>query len=93
MVSELETRKLNLIQEIINLKNEKILNSLEEKISELKKMDNLWEIVKPIKKAISIEEIIEEQNYKPISKKEFDKKAAALNIEEPLEELLEMLSK
>lgn len=53
--------------------------------------EKVWEAVKPMRKHVTIEEMIEEQNYKPISREEFYEKIADLNIEEPLEDLLAML--
>ena len=95
MVLNLKDRKLKLIQEIINLKTPAALSKIEQQVkliseSEVSK-NNFWEAIKPIKKAVSIEEMIAEQNYKPIKKAVFYKKTAKLNIKEPLEDLLSML--
>ncbi|MEM9846872.1 MAG: hypothetical protein AAF847_03215 [Bacteroidota bacterium] len=51
-----------------------------------------WKAVKPIRKNVSLEQILEEQNYKPIDREEFFNAADDLNIEEPLDELLAMLT-
>lgn len=47
--------------------------------------------IKPIRKTISVEEMVEEQNYKPIEREHFYKQVVQLQIEESLEELLKML--
>jgi hypothetical protein len=49
------------------------------------------EAVKPIRKTVTLEELIAEQNYRPIKKDEFFRKAGELKFEESLEELLAML--
>jgi hypothetical protein len=47
--------------------------------------------IKPLRKSISVEALIEEQAYQPIQKEIFYEKTSQLKIEEPLEELLAML--
>ena len=54
--------------------------------------DKFWSAVKPIRQSVTIEELIKEQNYTPITAEEFYKEVAELNIEEPLDELLAMLT-
>lgn len=49
--------------------------------------------IKPTRKGVTIEQLIEEQNYTPIKREEFSAKAKELNIEEPLEVLLAQLTK
>lgn len=51
---------------------------------------DLW-AVRPIRKSVTLEELIAEQNYQPIKKEEFFRKTSELEIEESLEELLAML--
>jgi len=52
---------------------------------------NVFDAVKPIRSNVSLEQIMAEQNYKPISYKEFRKLADKLELEEPIEELLALL--
>ena len=97
----LDTRKLKLIQQIMNLESEKFLSKIESDIRSFVystsnfsiEKESFWAAVKPIKKTPSIEEMIIEQNYKPIEKEDFYTKVSKLEIEEPLEELLMMLKK
>jgi len=49
--------------------------------------------VKPVRKGVSLEQMMEEQNYKPITYQEFRAKADNLEWNETLEELLEALKK
>lgn len=49
--------------------------------------------VKPIRQNVSLQEIMAEQNYKPITYKEFRKKVDEIEWEESLEELLNALTK
>jgi len=49
--------------------------------------------VKPIRKGVSLEQMMKEQNYKPITYQEFRAKADNLEWNETLEELLEALKK
>jgi len=51
----------------------------------------LKRLEKPMRKKTDIEEIKQEQNFKPINKEAFFKKIEELNIEDPLEKLIEMI--
>jgi len=93
MTSNIEARKFRLIELIMQLNSEQAVAKLEQEAEKINKKDNFWAAIKPIKKAISIDEMIKEQNYKPIKKEDFYKKVATINIEEPLEELLGKLTK
>lgn len=54
---------------------------------------NVLEAVTEIKPAKPLEEIVKEQNYKPISYQEFRALADKVQMEEPIEDLLAMLTK
>lgn len=49
--------------------------------------------VKPIRENVTLEELMSEQNYKPITYEEFRELADKIEWEESIEELLEALSK
>ena len=83
MTKDLDSRKYKLIQEIMKLDNEEALSKLEEEV--------FWTAIKPLRKTITLEQMIKEQNYKPIEKDEFFKMVDELEIEESIEELLSML--
>ena len=90
-------RKLQLIQAIMKLNSEQSLVKIEQELKSTikneKTNDKILSLVKPIQKTLSLEKMIAEQNYKPIKKKDFYNKVARLKIDEPLEDLLAMLSK
>jgi len=94
MTKKLDDRKYRVIQEIIMLEDETLLSVLEEQLEQAKLDDTdlLERVMKPMKKTISIEEMIKEQNYKPIVAKDFFTQAEDLKIEESLEELLSELN-
>jgi len=94
MTKKLDDRKYRVIQEIIMLEDETLLSVLEEQLEQAKLDDTdlLERVMKPMKKTISIEEMIKEQNYKPIVAKDFFTQAEDLKIEESLEELLAELN-
>lgn len=91
--------KLQLIQDILSLKKEQSLKKIASEIAVLKEQEAdiseqelaLKAAVRPTRKTITIEQMIEEQNYRPIKREDFYKKTAQLKIEEPLEDLLNML--
>ncbi|MEQ8706664.1 MAG: hypothetical protein RIC19_22215 [Phaeodactylibacter sp.] len=65
--------------------------SKEEDNQSLESMPAYMASVKPVRKHVTLEEMKAEQDYHPIIKADFFAKAKAINIEEPLEELLGML--
>ena len=87
----LTTRKYKLIQEIINLEDEAEISKLEAQLALLHQKEKFWSAIKPIRKAVSLEDMIAEQGYKPLQKKDFFQKTKKLDIEESLEDLLLML--
>jgi hypothetical protein len=93
MTKNFENRKYRLIREILKINREEDLNKLENQVESFRSKDNsdFLEAVKPIRKTVTLEELIAEQNYRPIKKDEFFRKAGELKFEESLEELLAML--
>ena len=91
MTKDLDSRKYKLIQEIMKLDNEEALSKLEEEVEAIQQEEVFWTAIKPLRKTITLEQMIKEQNYKPIEKDEFFKVVDELEIEESIEELLSML--
>lgn len=91
MTKDLDSRKYKLIQEIMKLDNEEALSKLEEEVESIQQEEVFWTAIKPLRKTITLEQMIKEQNYKPIEKDEFFKMVNELEIEESIEELLSML--
>lgn len=75
----------------MKLDNEEVLSKLEEEVEAIQKEEVFWTAIKPLRKTITLEQMIKEQNYKPIEKDEFFKMVDELEIEESIEELLSML--
>ena len=91
MTKDLDSRKYRLIQEIMKLDSEEALSKLEEEVEAIQQEEVFWTAIKPLRKTITLEQMIKEQNYKPIEKDEFFKMVDELEIEESIEELLSML--
>ena len=93
MTINLDSRKYKLIQEIMKIDREEDLSKLEDRVQSLQTRGDtrFLEAVKPIRRSVSLEELIAEQNYQPIKKEEFFQKTSELEFEESLEELLAML--
>jgi len=54
-------------------------------------VDTFDSVIQPVNPSISIEQMKHDQQYRPINRQEFYKKAAQIEINEPLEDLLSML--
>lgn len=102
MTLDLGNRKLRIIQSVMNLKDEFSINKIEKELAYLNKIEAIkettedeafWQLVQPVKDDITIEEMIAEQNYKPIKREDFFEKAMRIDIQEPIEDLLAMLTK
>ncbi len=91
MTKNLDTRKYKLIKAIMSLSDEDAISAMEHQVSLIKDKPDFWEAIKPIKKTYSLEQMIKDQNYQPISKEDFFQLTSELGIDEPLEDLLEML--
>lgn len=98
MEVNLENTKLRLIQLIMSINDAITLTELEKKASEItgkldKPIPNVELAVKPIRSNVSLEEIDRKQNYHPVSYQKFRADADKLEFEQPIEELLAMLTK
>jgi len=89
----------------VQLEKEKLINSIElindeDFILKLQTEINQWlatdtlikSVVKPMREDISVEDLITEQNYQGFNKNQFNNLIDELDVQEPIEELLEMLN-
>jgi regulator of PEP synthase PpsR (kinase-PPPase family) len=90
----METKALqqSIINKIFGLTDTRKLRQLSVIVEQLTdNSDVLERLAKPMRKKLSIEELKKEQNFKSINKKAFFKKLDALEIEEPIEDLIAMI--
>lgn len=91
---QIEALKLNLIKKIMEVDDPSSLAAIEAAISGFHRRDDedvLRKLAKPMRKELDIEELKREQNWQPVNKEEFFKKIKELDVQEPLETLLEMI--
>ena len=82
----------SIINKIFNLTDTQKLKQLDVIVEQLSDNNYILErLAKPMRKKLSIEQLKKEQNFKPINKKAFFKKLDALEIEEPIEDLIAMI--
>ena len=83
MALNLDSRKQHLIKRIAQIKEEKHLLMLEQYVMDIEQENIDFEaIFKPAKKTITVEELIEEQNYKGIDKAKMDRLIDEMDIPE-----------
>lgn len=91
-----QTRKLNIIELVMNIDDDSLLAALEQEVLELvrssRKKPNIWDAVKPIRKNVTLDQMIEEQNTKPIDAETFFALAEKVGLDDPIEELLSDLT-
>ncbi|WKN46160.1 hypothetical protein [Tunicatimonas pelagia] len=87
-----ETIKLNLIKQIMEMHDTSKLKKVDSAIHKIVAEEEvLHALARPMRKKMNIEELKEEQNFKPINKKDFFEKIDELNVEESIDKLLEMI--
>ena len=90
----IETKKLHLIKRIMEIDDESIIDKIDELVGERPETDIhsiLRKMSKPIEKKLDIEKVKKEQNFQPIDKDEIERLIKEADIQEPIEELLEMI--
>lgn len=88
----IEARKYQLIEEIMRLSDEQVLEKFEHILKEYHDaLGAIKHLVKPTKEKTDIDQLMKEQGYKGVDKAKIEKLIEEMDIEEPLEELLEML--
>lgn len=87
-----DAKKYRLIEKITDLQDEEVLNKLDFILGEYSKGNLiLMEIIKPMREKSDIEQLKKEQNYQGFNKEEVDRLIKEIDIQEPIEELLEMI--
>lgn len=88
----IEVRKYYLIEEIMRVTDEEVLSKFEEILKDYhQNLDSIKYLIRPMRKKTDIDQLVEEQGYKGIDKAKIDQLVEEIGIEEPIEDLLEML--
>lgn len=74
------------------MQDEDILKKVELLLDSSKNVDSMVEsLLKPIKEKIDIEQLKKEQNYQGFDKKEIDRLIKEIDLQEPLEDLINII--
>lgn len=92
MPSHINLRKYRLMEEIMLLEDEQILGELEQRLRKAHDPKVMFPAIRPIRPAVTLQQLIEEQGYLPIGRDRFFEQVDALDLEEPLEDLLQQLT-
>lgn len=92
MTRNIDSKKIKLIEEIASINSESELDRLV-KVIQLVKLSGKHgkSIFEKTKNSISIKELKEEQDFKGINRKEFNRLVDELDVQESIEELLAMV--
>lgn len=90
----LNEKKVRLVSRILALEDELMLDKLEKILSSylIDKAVDLDYFTRPIRENITIEDLIQEQHSTPIVEAKMDAISVAMDIQEPVEELLAQLT-
>ena len=87
-----QIKKLNIIELAMSIDDDILLAAIEEdilrRIQNAEKKPSVWDAVKPIRKNVSLEQMIEEQGTKSIGRDEFFALAEEVGLDDPIDELL-----
>lgn len=84
--------KLQLIYQIMNIQNVNFLEKLAKMLpSEQSDAAILQKLSRPMPKMIDIEQLKQEQNFTSFNREKMNELKAEINLEEPIESLIEML--
>ena len=103
VATNIENRKLKLISFIITLQQEDAVATFEQIVPRVKKMVkptkkmrvnglDLAHFARPIRETITIEELMQEQQFTVFDREGFDQIVKNMDIQEPIEELLAQLT-
>lgn len=102
VATNIENRKMELISFIITLQQEEAVAAFERIVPSLKKTvkskkktskkEDLTHFARPIRDDITIEELMQEQQFTVFDRKGFDQIVKKMDIQEPIEELLAQLT-
>lgn len=87
-----QLRKYKLLQRIEAVEDEPIIHRLEDVLDELlAENKTLAKLSTPMRERLDIDELIREQNYQHPTKEELDDIIQQADIQEPIEDLLNMI--
>ncbi len=90
----LNEKKVRLASWVLAMEDEALLDKLEKVLSSylVDKTVDLDFFARPVREGITVEDLVQQQHTTPIDKVKMDAIATAIDIEEPIEELLEQLT-
>lgn len=87
-----QARKLNIIELVMGINDDRLLAAIEREALQLvertSKMPNVWDAVRPVRKNISLDQMIREQGTKPIDTDTFFSLASEIGLDDPIDDLL-----
>ena len=88
----IEARRYNLIEGIMRVSDEGTLDKLEQILKEyVQARESIAHLVKPMRKKLDVEQLMQEQGFKGVNKEKIVRLIEEIALEEPIEELLEMI--
>lgn len=98
MTINIRDKKYELIERIMQIDDANILDQIQQELDKINKESvhstpDIQQALRPIRSSVTLEDIKREQSYVPFSYDEFMNLANEVGMEEPIEELLEMLTK
>lgn len=85
---KIRTLRSEIMTQIKNIQNEDTLQAVGAMLKALSTEHLIYQITKPMRETLTVEDLIKEQNYKGFDRQGFDKLIAELDVQDPIEELL-----
>lgn len=87
-----QLKKMGIIELIMGVSDEAILDAIKKDalqlIQKAKAKPNPFDAVRPIRENVSLDQLMKEQNYKPIDYRTFRNLAKEVALDDPIDELL-----
>lgn len=83
--------KLNIIELVMNIEDDHLLAAIEQEARSIlnrTEKPNVLDAIKPIRKHVSLEQIVQEQNKKMLDAATFFSLAEKVKLDEPIDDLL-----
>ncbi|MEN0003895.1 MAG: hypothetical protein AAF798_07115 [Bacteroidota bacterium] len=92
MTKNIDQKRHQIIKEINELVSEHELEAVSQFLKEVRWLKEHGAIFKDMKDTISLDKLVEEQNFKGMDEAQFNQLVEQLDIQEPIQELLDQLS-
>lgn len=91
-MTNIQLKRMSIIELVMEVSDEELLDAIRkgavDVIEQSESKPNPFDAVKPMRENVSLEDLMAEQNYRPIDFRSFRALAEEVELDEPIDELL-----